>query len=431
MKKHFKKVTALVLAFILSGSVQAAGFAAELIGTEIVGSTRNQIIEVAAGGDSVSFNIEVRTDQNIPELATFSVDTDYSVTQTNGSSSVPSQIQTLSNLESSKIIQASASASADAVPGDYSIRIRFSNITGGGNSAPKDNKEDFLVIRVVSDQKAPIEVEAPSDTTAPVVTASPDRNSNLNGWYNSDVVVSFSAEDEAGGSGVAEVSAPSIVSSEGAAQIITGYANDKAGNTGSASYIVNLDKTAPAISVEYTEKVILKSISALKWSASDALSGLKTPDSGTIALDTSTVGPKTVTITSVDLAGNETTKTVNYRVVYSFLGILQPINTDGSSVFKLGSTIPVKFQLKDAQGSYVSAAVAKLTYVKTGSSIASSVNEAVSTAASTTDNFFRYDAFAEQYIFNLSTKGLSEGIYQLKITLDDGQTYNVQIGLRK
>lgn len=431
MKKHFRKYTALALAFILSGFVQAAGFAAELIGTEIVGSTRNQVIEVVAGGESVAFNIEVKTDQNIPELATFSVDTEYSVSQAIGSSSVPSQIYTLSNLDSSRIIQASASAASDAEPGDYQVRIRFSNITGGGNNAPKDNKEDFLTIRVIGEQKAPIEEESQLDTTAPVVTALPDREANLNGWYNSDVIVSFSAEDEAGGSGVAEVSSPSKVSTEGADQVVTGYAKDKAGNSGSANYVVNLDKTSPVVSVTSTEKVILKSSSVLNWSASDALSGLETPDSGTIALDTSTVGPKTVTISSRDLAGNETTKVVNYTVIYSFLGILQPINTDGSSVFKLGSTVPVKFQLKDAEGSFVSSAIAKLTYVKTGSTIYSSVNEVVSTAASTTDNFFRYDTTGQQYIFNLSTKNLSEGSYQLRITLEDGQIYTVQIGIRK
>jgi hypothetical protein len=431
LKKHFRKYTALALAFILSGFVQATGYAAELIGTEIVVTTRNQVIEVVAGGEAVTFDIEVMTDQNIPELATFSVDTQYIVSNTIGSSNVPSPVQTLSNDTKRIYVSAKASAKADAEPGEYQIRIRFSNITGGGNNAPKDNKEDYLTIRVVGDQEAPVKDEVAIDVTAPVVEAFPDRKPNQYGWYNQDVVVSFTAKDEAGGSGVSEVSTPVTVSDEGTAHIITGYAKDNAGNTGSASYTVNLDKTAPVISVEYAEKVILKSASVLKWTTSDDLSGLETPDSGTVAFDTANVGPKSVTITSRDLAGNETTKTFNYTVVYSFQGILQPINTDGSSVFKIGSTVPVKFQLKDAQSTFVSAAVAKLSYVKTESAVSTSINEAVSTAAATTDNLFRYDAISQQYIFNLSTKGLTEGSYQLKITLDDGQSHYVKIGLRK
>lgn len=110
---------------------------------------------------------------------------------------------------------------------------------------------------------------------------------------------------------------------------------------------------------------------------------------------------------------------------------MQPINADGSSVYKLGSTAPAKFQLKDANGTLVSSAIAKLNYAKVDSTVTTAVNEVISTAASTTDNLFRYDATANQYIYNLSTKNLSEGKYKLNVTLDDGETYSVQIGIRK
>jgi hypothetical protein len=46
--------------------------------------------------------------------------------------------------------------------------------------------------------------------------------------------------------------------------------------------------------------------------------------------------------------------------------------------------------------------------------------EALSTAAATTGNLFRYDATSGQYIFNLGTKSLSAGQYELRIYLNNG-----------
>jgi hypothetical protein len=40
---------------------------------------------------------------------------------------------------------------------------------------------------------------------------------------------------------------------------------------------------------------------------------------------------------------------------------------------------------------------------------------------------FRYDAEEEQFIFNLDTSELALGTYRLRITLDDGQVFEVDI----
>jgi hypothetical protein len=56
--------------------------------------------------------------------------------------------------------------------------------------------------------------------------------------------------------------------------------------------------------------------------------------------------------------------------------------------------------------------------------------EAASTSNATTGSLFRYDATAQQYIFNLATKGLTAGTYSLKITLDDGTAYTQHISLK-
>jgi hypothetical protein len=139
------------------------------------------------------------------------------------------------------------------------------------------------------------------------------------------------------------------------------------------------------------------------------------------------VGDTTVTATATDAAGNATTCLFMVSVRYDWSGVLQPINADGTSVFKAGSTLPVKFQLTGASAC-ITNAVAALSYAKVYDNVPGGVNEADSTSAATTGNLFRYTG--GQYLFNWSTKGLSPGIYQLQINLGDGVIRTVTIGLK-
>ncbi|CEG29338.1 PxKF domain-containing protein [Bacillus sp. B-jedd] len=262
------------------------------------------------------------------------------------------------------------------------------------------------------------------DKTAPTISGSADRKPNDAGWYKDDVTISFKAEDDL--SGVDTVT-DSIILSEGENQSVDGIAFDKAGNEASTTVSdINIDKTDPVIHFVNGGTYTLNQ--PVTWTASDALSGLETPDSGTI--DTSKPGKKVITITAIDNAGNKVESTFNYTVEYNFGGILQPINKDGKSIFKAGSTVPVKFQLKDANGNFVSISEAKIYFDKVSNLVTGNEQEAVSTSAATTGNLFRYDAKDNQYIFNLSTKGLPTGTYQITIKLDDGKFYSVEISLK-
>lgn len=140
------------------------------------------------------------------------------------------------------------------------------------------------------------------------------------------------------------------------------------------------------------------------------------------------LGITTVTCTATDAAGNAASAAFTVTVDYSWSNALTPINADGSSIFKLGSTVPVKFQLTGASAG-ITDATATVSYAKVSSGIAGSVYEAVSTSAGTTGNLFRYDATSGQYIFNWSTKGLDPGTYQISIVLGDGVTRSVQVSL--
>ena len=113
-----------------------------------------------------------------------------------------------------------------------------------------------------------------------------------------------------------------------------------------------------------------------------------------------------------------------------FVGLLPPVNNDGSSVFKLRSTVPVKFRLVAADGSYVSDAVAQLYIAKVCSQVIGTFDEAESPGKADTGNTFRYDAEANQYIFNFGTKGLSTGTWVLQVVVNGMVARQVYISLR-
>jgi probable HAF family extracellular repeat protein len=111
----------------------------------------------------------------------------------------------------------------------------------------------------------------------------------------------------------------------------------------------------------------------------------------------------------------------------SWSGVLQPVNTNGSSVFKLGSTIPVKFNLTAADAGKTNL-VAKLYVSQKDSVDPTEINEATSTSAADSGNVFRTSG--GQYIFNLSTKSLSKGTWYLRVDLGDGSSNVVQFKLK-
>jgi hypothetical protein len=281
------------------------------------------------------------------------------------------------------------------------------------------------------------------DRTAPAApTLSPDRGADYaggGGWYANTVTVSASDSgdpalaDGSAGSGVDLTTLPSPVTHSATGTYTdTATARDAVGNQSSqTSLTVQVDATVPSLGVTCPSAVLLNAAGVhATIAASDGESGLVSDPSGSPAIDTSTVGAKTTTRTVADNVGHSATRSCTTQVQYMFSGVLQPINPDGSSIFKLGSTVPVKFALTNAATGGIGGAVASLSVAKVANSVEGTFVEATSTSSATTGSLFRYDATAQQYIFNLATKGLTTGTYRLKITLDDGTTYTQNISLR-
>ena len=273
------------------------------------------------------------------------------------------------------------------------------------------------------------------DKTAPTIGGATTTSPNAAGWFKGDVVVHFTASDAV--SGVATVTPDAMVTAEGAGQSVTGTAVDYAGNSADATVSgIDIDRTPPevVIVVPAEEGVyILGASVAADWSASDSLSGIASATGSVPSgspLDTSTVGTYTFQVAAVDAADNTVTASHTYHIRYVYSGVLQPMNPDGSSVFKYGRTVPVKLQLTDASGAYVTDATVRIYLAKISDGVIGTEVEASSTSAASTGNTFRYDPDANQYIFNLGTRGLSKGTWQARIEVSDGASYFVVFSLK-
>ncbi len=292
---------------------------------------------------------------------------------------------------------------------------------------------------------ATVKIDSVNPTIGHTLTpASP----NANGWFKTSVVVDFSCDDAT--SLIATCTGDTTLG-EGADQSVTGTATDNAGrHTDDVVSNIDIDLTNPTLGVTGLASgaydiCVTGAPARPTFSPYDALSGLaSSSDTWTPSATPSGVGTYTYGATATDNAENTASETRTYTVSYgaAFSGVLQPINTDGSSRFKLGSTIPVKFRLS-CNGVPISAAVSSLTVKKFDGNADPGTDEAISTSAATTGNLFRYDSTAGQYIFNLSTKAgylnpgtttpiaFATGSWVLTIRLDDGSTRSVTIQLVK
>lgn len=278
------------------------------------------------------------------------------------------------------------------------------------------------------------------DKGAPSISGAATTSPNGNGWYRTPVTVHFTCAD--GVSGIASCQADAPVAAQGA-NSVTGTAVDNAGNTASATLSgINIDTVAPVVTIGGVADGAIYTLGAVPTptaSATDATSKLDGSASGARTGGTTNgVGTFTYTATATDKAGNVGTATVSYQVVYGFgtTLFLQPVNDTAhqtgvaTSVFNAGQTIPMKFQLKNSSGQVVQTGSAPkwLTPVK-GSATNAAVNESAYTDTPSVGGTYSWSP--SQYQYNWKTEKSQAGWYwRVGVSLDDGQTYYVNIALR-
>jgi sugar lactone lactonase YvrE len=143
------------------------------------------------------------------------------------------------------------------------------------------------------------------------------------------------------------------------------------------------------------------------------------------------VGTYTISQGTLAASGNYTltfvpgTLSVGYSTTQG-RQVLSPINGDGSSVFSL-RTVPVKFQVFDANGSSVGPDVSSNGTAGPPTSLVLTSGSQTVPAAGT----FHWDPTNQQWVCNLSTNGLSSGAYVGQINLNDGTTIGFQFTVTK
>ncbi|MEU1970805.1 PxKF domain-containing protein [Microbacterium sp. NPDC019599] len=276
------------------------------------------------------------------------------------------------------------------------------------------------------------------DKTAPTITPTITGGTlGANGWYTTPVTVHFTCADAL--SGIAACPDDLVLSDNGVANNASGTATDRAGNTASASISgIKIDREKPQlrkadVSVE-GGIFMLGAVPTASCTATDSHSGVVgcvvTVTGGTA----NGVGTFSYTAVATDEAGNKSTVTGTYRVVYFFLGFLPPVIDVHPAlpvvgIYKSGSTLPVHFMLFDAQGRVVQTNTAPKWLAPVKGSATTAPLSAVEFASATTDSgsAFRYTGGLYQYNWKVTGAGY---YWRIGAQLDDGQTYFATIGVR-
>lgn len=281
------------------------------------------------------------------------------------------------------------------------------------------------------------------DTVMPRLSSTQSPQPNADGWNSGDVTVTFACSDD--GSGVARLSASGAaagastssplavtVSSDGV-HGVGGRCDDVAGNTAAATAAVQIDRalpdvsvTAPRVNAVYSPGQAVQT----EFSCTDGLSGIA-GCTGPGALDTGTTGPKSATFRATDRAGNVRTVSVPYKVTWVFEGFFQPIdNPPTVNSGKAGRTYPVKWRLKNSDGSYVTsvAAVESIRYAAVSCStwLGNPLN-AIETSSSGATSLRNSDG---TFIYDWQSPS-TPGCYVLYMTVADGldTTYTAHFNL--
>ncbi|MBZ5630731.1 MAG: HYR domain-containing protein [Acidobacteriia bacterium] len=274
------------------------------------------------------------------------------------------------------------------------------------------------------------------DTTRPNLTLPANMSKEATSATGAAVTYSASAIDLVDGS-----VAVSCVPGSGSTfpldttTVVTCSATDAHNNTAQGSFTVRVvDTTPPSLTLPAN----IPAIAAFALGAFVTYSGASATDlvSGSVPVSCSPAsgrlfgpGSTTVNCSATDAHNNKGQGGFTVTVTFAWSGFLRPINPDGSSVFKRGSTVPVKFQLTGRSAGIV-ALVARLYVARVSNGIVGDYARAQSN--SNIGNFFRYDWAARQYIFDWETKSVSStGTYQLKAEFGDDVVRTVTVSLKK
>ncbi len=241
-----------------------------------------------------------------------------------------------------------------------------------------------------------------SETTTTIVCKFPD------GTKTSVVSVSVSDDDGASGSDSESVTIANVAPVLSNLQIMG--ASQTACLTGGNNVSISFDVTDPGAD-SFTRSV--------NWgdNNTDALLSHNYASAGSYLIE---VGGTDGEDAAATLAASN-----RVSLTYSMsTSLLAPVNLNGTSIFKYGSTIPMKIKIVDCANNPVSGLNPSIQIVKLSADAPSGeINEPTnSTSGADTTGFMRYDSTNGQYIYNLATKFLTDPQATYRAVIGEGSS---------
>lgn len=440
MLRTLWKATALATAAVM---VWATVALASELNAELQGGGQ---VEVNQGGSApFSINLSATGSLECGKTATATVPTSYAinasgVVSSSGTSAAvsftgtgdPAGASGNCAIQGGGTVSASVSADAATPATTYSVNVPgTTNNAGISKGKLVDEFAQSITVNVSAGSTSP------ADTTPPSISyvlnpAAPDGN---NGWYKSNVTLTWTVtESESPSSLVKTGCVDQNIIADQAATTYSCSATSDGGSAGPVTVTIKRDGTAPTAEVTGFEHgdVFTKGAAGVPPTVgcqfNDNLSGIDSaassgPTLTAGGLTSNGVGSETYKCIAFDNAGNSSFDEETYSVHYGGVsGILQPINPDNSSVFSRGRAVPVKFQLGgDEYFGYNTSGWALQRVQLNCSSLADALTPE-SVPSNTPSTQFRYDATADQYIYNADFRDKAAGTcWKVRATLDSGQ----------
>jgi hypothetical protein len=265
----------------------------------------------------------------------------------------------------------------------------------------------------------------PADTTPPVIvaTTTPSAPDGDNGWYTSDVSVTWNVSDAQSTVTSAFGCGAHTQSVDSASDVPLTCSATSAGGTAQESVTIKRDATAPVASLvggpEDGETYWTTTVPAAPTcSATDATSGVA---SCVISDYSSAAGSHEVTATATDNAGNTHAVSSSYIVRdMTFTGFYNPVDMGSVyNVIKGGSSVPLKFNVLIDGVQQTDIGVIEHFTATLNPCDASAPTDTVE-IVTTGGTALRYDTAGGQFIQNWKTPTTTGKCYRATATLDDG-----------
>jgi hypothetical protein len=308
-----------------------------------------------------------------------------------------------------------------------------------GTAAGDHNIEPAAVGQNTSPAKFTLKITAPaaSDTSAPVITPTVDGTLGEDGWYTSDVTVSWSVVDPES----------EVTSSTGCETATVDYdtagatvncSATSAGGTSSESVTVKRDATKPVVTwganspADGATYYFGDPIPTADCTADDATSGVDA-DGCQVTGGGTAVGSHTLTAKATDNAGNETTENRTYTVLaWTLDGFYRPVDmgTGKLNTVKAGSTVPLKFNVFKGDERLTKDIGAEFT-VRKAVCDSDVTEDAIEEFDTTGKTQLRFDEDGQQWIQNWATPKAGKGnCYAVTVTTADGSSLSAKFLLK-